>query len=70
MSMPSNEALQIPGGGFGIFDGCSTEWGATSDVWGAQYGGASTNNCDRFPDKLKSGCGFRWDWMQGADNPR
>ncbi|KAL8975867.1 MAG: hypothetical protein Q9205_008017 [Flavoplaca limonia] len=62
--------LAIPGGGFGLFDGCSKQWGATSDVWGAQYGGPSTNTCPKFPSKLKKGCGFRWGWMKGADNPK
>lgn len=61
--------LAIPGGGFGIFDACTTEWKATSAVWGAQYGGPSTNTCSQFPTTLQPGCGFRWDWMQGADNP-
>lgn len=28
--------LAIPGGGFGIFNGCSTEWGTPSGGWGAQ----------------------------------
>ena len=59
----------MPGGGFGIFNGCSSEWGATSAVWGAQYGGPSTNTCSQFPSALKAGCNFRWDWFQGADNP-
>ena len=61
--------FQIPGGGFGIYDACTTEWGATSAVWGQQYGGSSTNTCYKFPAALQPGCGFRWDWMQGADNP-
>ncbi|CAF9911012.1 MAG: hypothetical protein ALECFALPRED_007049 [Alectoria fallacina] len=61
--------LAIPGGGFGQFDGCSTEWKATSAVWGVQYGGPSSNTCTSFPTALQPGCGFRWDWMQGADNP-
>ncbi|KAL8993127.1 MAG: hypothetical protein Q9169_006583 [Polycauliona sp. 2 TL-2023] len=61
--------LAIPGGGFGQFDGCSKEWKATSDVWGAQYGGPSTNQCSKFPTALQPGCGFRWGWMKGADNP-
>ncbi|CAF9919285.1 hypothetical protein IMSHALPRED_004578 [Imshaugia aleurites] len=61
--------LAMPGGGFGQFDGCSTEWKATSAVWGAQYGGPSSNTCSSFPTALQPGCDFRWDWMQGADNP-
>ncbi|MCJ1372683.1 hypothetical protein MMC20_003908 [Loxospora ochrophaea] len=61
--------LAMPGGGFGIYDGCTTEWDAASSIWGAQYGGPSTNTCSSFPSKLQAGCNFRWDWMQGADNP-
>ncbi|KAL8916863.1 MAG: hypothetical protein Q9172_006080 [Xanthocarpia lactea] len=62
--------LAIPGGGFGLFDGCSREWKATSDVWGAQYGGSNTNTCSNFPSALQKGCGFRWDWMGGVSNPK
>ena len=47
--------IAMPGGGFGIFDGCSKEWNATSDVWGAQYGGSSTNTCSSFPTALQPG---------------
>ncbi|MCJ1253684.1 hypothetical protein MMC24_001496 [Lignoscripta atroalba] len=61
--------IAMPGGGFGIFDGCSTEWKATPAIWGAQYGGPSTNTCSSFPTALQPGCNFRWGWMQGADNP-
>ncbi|KAL9596373.1 MAG: hypothetical protein Q9219_005851 [cf. Caloplaca sp. 3 TL-2023] len=61
--------LAMPGGGFGQFDGCSKEWKATSSVWGAQYGGSNTNQCSAFPAPLRSGCSFRWDWMQGQSNP-
>ncbi|KAL1302612.1 hypothetical protein AAFC00_002985 [Neodothiora populina] len=61
--------LAMPGGGVGIFNGCSNEWGAPSSGWGAQYGGISSNTCSDFPAKLKPGCNFRWDWFEGADNP-
>lgn len=60
----------MPGGGFGIFNGCTTEWGTPSTGWGAQYGGISTRSqCDAFPAKLRSGCYWRFDWFQNADNP-
>jgi len=61
--------IAMPGGGFGIFDGCTNEWGATPAVWGAQFGGPSTDTCPQFPTKLQAGCEFRWNWYQGADNP-
>ena len=61
---------KMPGGGLGMFDGCTKEWGATSDLWGAQYGGSSSDTCSKFPSKLQAGCGFRWDWFEGTDNPK
>jgi hypothetical protein len=60
----------MPGGGVGIFNGCTAEWGAPSTGWGAQYGGVgSRSDCDAFPEALKAGCYWRFDWFQGADNP-
>jgi hypothetical protein len=34
--------LLIPGGGVGIFDGCSTQWGISNNEMGATYGGLLT----------------------------
>ena len=60
----------MPGGGFGIFNGCTAEWGTPSTGWGAQYGGISTRSqCDAFPAHLQSGCYWRFDWFENADNP-
>jgi hypothetical protein len=60
----------MPGGGFGLFNGCTTEWGTPSGGWGAQYGGISSRSqCDSFPEKLKPGCYWRFDWFANADNP-
>ncbi|KAI6862698.1 glycoside hydrolase family 45 protein [Hortaea werneckii] len=62
--------LAIPGGGVGIYNGCTDEWGAPSSGWGAQYGGISTNTCSNFPSALQPGCNFRFgDFFEGADNP-
>ncbi|KAI5248054.1 hypothetical protein E4T42_05758 [Aureobasidium subglaciale] len=61
--------LAIPGGGVGIFNACTAEFNAPSSGWGAQYGGISSNTCSAFPKALQAGCGFRWDWFEGADNP-
>lgn len=62
--------LAMPGGGVGIFNGCTAEWGAPSSGWGAQYGGISSRSqCDSFLDKLKPGYYWRFDWFQNADNP-
>ena len=63
-------SFQIPGGGLGIFNGCTNEWGAPSAGWGAQYGGITSRSaCDNFPEALKAGCYWQYDWLLGADNP-
>jgi hypothetical protein len=60
----------MPGGGFGIFNGCTPEWGTPAGGWGAQYGGISSRSqCDSFPAALQPGCYWRFDWFQNADNP-
>ncbi|KAF4635254.1 hypothetical protein G7Y89_g2854 [Cudoniella acicularis] len=62
--------ISIPGGGVGIFNGCTNEWGAPSAGWGAQYGGIDSRSaCDSFPEALKAGCYWRFDWFQGTSNP-
>ncbi|KAF4976437.1 hypothetical protein FZEAL_6875, partial [Fusarium zealandicum] len=59
--------IQMPGGGVGIFDGCSPQWGRLA---GAQYGGISSRSeCDKYPELLKDGCHWRFDWFANADNP-
>lgn len=61
---------QMPGGGFGVFNACTNQYGTPSAGWGAQYGGISSRSqCDAFPAKLKAGCYWRFDWFLGADNP-
>ena len=61
--------LQIPGGGVGMFNGCSTQF-PDSYSWGQQYGGVSQRlDCDHLPDVLRPGCYWRFDWFMGADNP-
>jgi hypothetical protein len=60
--------LQIPGGGLGIFDGCTTEFGFTFP--GARYGGVSNRSeCAALPASLQAGCNWRFDWFKNADNP-
>jgi len=62
--------LQFPGGGVGIFDGCTSQWGAPSTGWGAQYGGVSSvSQCSQLPSALQPGCQFRFGWFGGSDNP-
>jgi len=63
--------LAFPGGGFGVFDGCTTEYPSTpTSNWGQQYGGISTESqCSGLPTVLQPGCDFRFTWFEGADNP-
>ncbi|KAJ2904499.1 endoglucanase type k [Zalerion maritima] len=57
----------MPGGGLGIFDGCTSQFGG---IAGAQYGGISSREeCEDMPDALKDGCYWRFDWFMNADNP-
>ncbi|KAL1841542.1 hypothetical protein VTJ49DRAFT_6971 [Mycothermus thermophilus] len=59
--------LNIPGGGVGLFDGCTPQFGGLP---GQRYGGISSRNeCERFPEALKPGCYWRFDWFKNADNP-
>ena len=61
--------LQIPGGGVGLFNGCSPQWGGQFQ-WGQTYGGVSSESeCFKLPSQLQSGCRFRFQWFKGADNP-
>ncbi|KAJ6643399.1 Endoglucanase [Pseudolycoriella hygida] len=62
--------LQIPGGGVGIFNGCSSQWGAPPNGWGDRYGGVhSERECDQLPYPIRQGCKWRFQWFKGADNP-
>ena len=62
--------VMIPGGGVGIFNGCSSQWGAPSDGWGQKYGGVSSRDqCNQLPSQLRSGCYWRFDWLKNAPNP-
>ncbi|KAM0329519.1 hypothetical protein ACHAQA_004828 [Verticillium albo-atrum] len=59
--------IMMPGGGLGIFDGCSPQFGG---IPGARYGGVgSRSECDGMPGLLKDGCQWRFDWFKNADNP-
>jgi hypothetical protein len=59
--------ILMPGGGVGLFDGCSAQYGS---IPGAQYGGVSSRTeCEQMPAALREGCFWRFDWFGGADNP-
>ena len=49
--------LQMPGGGIGLVNGCSAQWGP-SVSWGDQYGGLTSNTCNGLPGALQTGCGY------------
>ncbi|KAK7952243.1 endoglucanase type K [Apiospora aurea] len=60
--------LMMPGGGVGLFDGCTRQYGQA--LPGQQYGGISSRSeCAQFPAALRAGCEWRFDWFQNADNP-
>jgi hypothetical protein len=62
--------IAIPGGGVGIYNGCTSQWGAPSGGWGAQYGGiSSVSQCSELPSQLQPGCQWRFGWFEDADNP-
>ncbi|KAK0633007.1 RlpA-like double-psi beta-barrel-protein domain-containing protein-containing protein [Immersiella caudata] len=62
--------IAMPGGGVGIFNACTNQYGAPPNGWGERYGGVTSKSaCANFPAALKAGCNWRYDWFQGADNP-
>jgi hypothetical protein len=62
--------LAMPGGGVGLFNACTNQYGAPPNGWGQQYGGISSRSeCDSFPEKLKAGCYWRFDFFENSDNP-
>mmetsp|Transcript_44820 Transcript_44820/g.82464 ORF Transcript_44820/g.82464 Transcript_44820/m.82464 type:complete len:398 (+) Transcript_44820:35-1228(+) len=66
--------IQAPGGGFGIFDGCTKQWSLSSKTaWGARYGGLMAaglgkKGCKRMPKELQPGCEWHFDYL--GDNPK
>lgn len=67
--------IQVPGGGFGIFDGCTKQWELPSKTsWGKRYGGIMAaglgkKGCkDRMPKEYQEGCEWQFDHL--GDNPK
>lgn len=74
--------IQMPGGGFGIFNGCAAP-GVGNDLangeaqfvepysnWGARYGGlTSSAECAGLPPALRAGCEWRFNAFKNANNP-
>ncbi|GAB5588602.1 hypothetical protein Unana1_03502 [Umbelopsis nana] len=62
--------LEIPGGGVGIYNGCTPQWNSPANGWGDRYGGVSSaSDCSQLPAVLQPGCQWRFGWFQNADNP-
>jgi len=62
--------IQMPGGGVGLFDGCSPQFGVDASKWGERYGGlTSESGCSLLPEVLQPGCHWRFGWFENADNP-
>lgn len=74
--------LLIPGGGVGAMNGCSTQWGSSTDL-GVQYGGLLAEckgdaNCMKGKCQsvfgnmpgLLAGCNWFTGWFSSADNPK
>jgi hypothetical protein len=74
--------LLIPGGGVGAMNGCSTQWGSSTDL-GVQYGGLLAEckgdaNCMKGKctsvfgnmPALLAGCNWFTGWYSSADNPK
>lgn len=73
--------LLVPGGGVGQFNGCSNQWGSSTDL-GSQYGGL-LSACKADPGCMKqkcqsvfgnmpallAGCNWFTNWYSSADNP-
>ena len=54
--------LVLPGGGVGTFNGCTAQYNAPADGWGARYGGVSSRSeCDQLPAAIRPGCYWRFD---------
>lgn len=56
--------VAIPGGGVGAFNGCTAQWNAPKDGWGARTGGIqNAAECGQLPSQLQAGCRFRFSWF-------
>jgi hypothetical protein len=75
--------ILIPGGGLGMFNGCTSALGVSESDLGARNGGIITS-CNRDPGcmrnmcaqafsghpDLEAGCLWSADWFAAADNPK
>ena len=60
--------LAMPGGGVGMFDACSQQWGGIN--LGNRNGGFTDRwQCSTLPWQWQQACYWRFDWFRNADNP-
>lgn len=60
--------LAIAGGGVGLFNGCSRQWGGID--LGKQNGGfTDRSQYATVPWQWQQACYWRFDWFRNADNP-
>jgi hypothetical protein len=66
--------IQVPGGGFGIFDACTDQWDLKSKTaWGARYGGVMAagwkkeKGCSTLTKDYRKSCEWHYDYL--GDNP-
>lgn len=58
--------LGLPGGGVGEFHrGCAKQWKASENGWNVQ----NATQCSELPKPLQHGCKFRYDFLEGVNNP-
>lgn len=61
--------MQIPGGGVGLYDGCSAQYavGYSNFNFGMRYGGIRTRaGCAFLPVALQPGCQWRFEWYSNG----
>lgn len=63
--------ISMPGGGIGLYNqGCMQQWHTSEDGWGDRITGvAKRKDCDTLPKVLQPGCFWRFDFLEGVDNP-
>jgi Glycosyl hydrolase family 45 len=60
--------LAMPGGGVGLFNGCSRQWGGI-DLGNQNGGFYDRSQCATLPWQWQQACYWRFDWFRNADNP-
>lgn len=64
---PGQFNIQIPGGGYGLNNGCLNQFRSVVNSWSDRI--HSFYDCANMPSILQPGCQFRFNWLMGADNP-